>query len=63
MKWLGPSGFVYGVTFFWLKAQDGVIKMSPAQVSALFEGLNWRRGRPERVRRPELAGSLRQGIA
>jgi transposase len=36
--------------------QDGVMKMSPAQFSALFEGLDWRLVRPERVRRPELAG-------
>ncbi|MAN58039.1 MAG: hypothetical protein CMI50_16485 [Paracoccus sp.] len=38
------------------QVQDGVMKMSPAQFSALFEGLDWRLVRPERVRRPELAG-------
>ena len=33
-----------------------VITLTPAQFSALFEGLDWRLVRPERVRRPELAG-------
>ncbi|OOY03931.1 IS66 family insertion sequence element accessory protein TnpB [Thioclava sp. F28-4] len=45
-----------GTKFVWPKAQEGVIKMSPAQFSALFEGLDWRLVRPERVRRPDLAG-------
>lgn len=45
-----------GAKFVWPKAQDGVMKMSPAQFSALFEGLDWQLVRPERVRRPELAG-------
>lgn len=45
-----------GVKFVWPQVQDGVMKMSPAQFSALFEGLDWRLVRPERVRRPELAG-------
>jgi transposase len=45
-----------GAKFVWPAAQDGVMKMSPAQLSALFEGLDWRLVRPERVRRPELAG-------
>ncbi|MCB1359134.1 MAG: IS66 family insertion sequence element accessory protein TnpB [Maritimibacter sp.] len=45
-----------GAKFVWPQVQDGVMKMSPAQFSALFEGLDWRLVRPERVRRPELAG-------
>lgn len=42
--------------FVWPQVRDGVMKMSPAQLSALFEGLDWRLVRPERVRRPVLAG-------
>ena len=42
--------------FVWPRVQDGVMKMSPAQFAALFEGLDWRLVRPERVRRPQLAG-------
>ncbi len=45
-----------GAKFVWPRVQDGVMKMSPAQFPALFEGLDWRLVRPERVRRPELAG-------
>lgn len=45
-----------GAKFVWPRVQDGVMKMSPAQFAALFEGLDWRLIRPERVRRPELAG-------
>jgi transposase len=30
--------------------------MSPAQLAALFEGLDWRLVRPERARRPQAAG-------
>ncbi len=42
--------------FVWPQVRDGVMKISPAQLSALFEGLDWRLVRPERVRRPALAG-------
>ena len=45
-----------GGKFVWPQVQDGVMKMSPAQFSALFEGLDWRLVRPERRPRPELAG-------
>jgi transposase len=45
-----------GAKFVWPQVQDGVMKMSSAQFSALFEGLDWRLVRPERVRRPEFAG-------
>jgi len=42
--------------FVWPQVRDGVMRMSSAQLSALFEGLDWRRVRPERVRRPLAAG-------
>ena len=45
-----------GGTFVWPQVQDGVMRMSPAQFAALFEGLDWRLVRPERARRPQLAG-------
>ena len=44
--------------------RDGVMKMSPARLPArlpaLFGGLDRRPARPERVRRPALAGQLRR---
>jgi len=42
--------------FVWPQVQDGVMRMSSAQMSALFEGLDWRLVRPERARRPLAAG-------
>jgi transposase len=45
-----------GATFVWPQVRDGVMRISPAQFSALFEGLDWRLVRPERCRRPQLAG-------
>lgn len=45
-----------GSKFVWPGVRDGVMQLSPAQFAALFEGLDWRLVRPERVRRPELAG-------
>ena len=45
-----------GGAFAWPKVADGVMRLSPAQFSALFEGLDWRRIRAERVTRPRLAG-------
>jgi transposase len=45
-----------GAKFVWPQVQDGVMKMSPAQFSALFEGVDWRLVRPERERRPRVAG-------
>lgn len=35
---------------------DGAIRLSPAQVAALVEGLDWKAVRSERRRRPRLAG-------
>lgn len=45
-----------GAKYVWPQVQDGVMRMSPAQFSALFEGLDWRLVRPEAARRPQLAG-------
>lgn len=45
-----------GGKFVWPQVRDGVMRMSPAQMAALFEGLDWRLVRPERVRRPQAAG-------
>ena len=42
--------------FVWPQVRDGVMRMSPAQFSALFEGIDWRLVRPEATRRPQLAG-------
>jgi len=43
-------------TFVWPQVRDGVMRMSPAQFSALFEGIDWRLVRPEAARRPQVAG-------
>lgn len=45
-----------GSKFVWPGVRDGVMQLSSAQYAALFEGLDWRLVRPERARRPELAG-------
>lgn len=45
-----------GSKFVWPQVHDGVMRISPAMFAALFEGLDWRLVRPERVRRPQLAG-------
>ncbi|MGK2852786.1 MAG: IS66 family insertion sequence element accessory protein TnpB [Microbacteriaceae bacterium] len=45
-----------GGRFVWPQVRDGVMRLSPAQFAALFEGLDWRLVRPERRRRPQLAG-------
>ena len=34
--------------FHWPKIEDGVMRLSAAQLSALLEGLDWRRVRPAR---------------
>jgi transposase len=39
--------------FKWPAISDGVMRLSPAQLAALFEGLDWRRVHAPRVRRPE----------
>ena len=45
-----------GGAFSWPKPADGVIRLSPAQFAALFEGVDWRAVRAERRQRPRLAG-------
>lgn len=42
--------------FAWPKVAEGTMKLTPAQFSALFEGLDWRTVRAERRPRPTLAG-------
>jgi transposase len=41
--------------FKWPKIEDGVMKLSPAQMSALLEGLDWTRVRAVRKTRPQAA--------
>jgi transposase len=41
-----------GSRFQWPKIDDGVMRLSPAQLSALLEGLDWRRVHARRVARP-----------
>ena len=45
-----------GGRFAWPAVKDGVMTLSAAQFSALFEGLDWRRVHARRVRRPAAAG-------
>ena len=39
--------------FRWPKIEEGVMRLSPAQMSALFEGLDWTRVRAVRKLRPQ----------
>lgn len=41
-----------GSKFHWPKIEDGVMRLSPAQLSALLEGLQWTRVHARRVSRP-----------
>ena len=41
--------------FAWPAVKDGVMRLTRAQFEALFEGLDWRRVTPRRVRPPEAA--------
>ena len=41
-----------GGQFRWPKIDDGVMRLSPAQLSALVEGLDWSRVHARRVARP-----------
>lgn len=41
--------------FTWPSVHDGVMRLSRAQFEALFDGLDWRRVMPRRVRRPAAA--------
>jgi transposase len=40
--------------FIWPQAKDGVVSLTPAQLSMLLEGIDWRM--PARTWRPEMAG-------
>lgn len=42
--------------FAWPEVRDGIMRLSPAQFGALFEGLDWRRVHAARIGRPVLAG-------
>jgi transposase len=41
-----------GSQFRWPKIEDGVMRLSPAQLSALLEGLDWTRVHARRIQRP-----------
>ena len=45
-----------GAKFKWPAISDAVMRLSAAQLAALFEGLDWRRVYAPRIRRPQLAG-------
>jgi transposase len=45
-----------GARFKWPPISDGVMRLSGAQLAALFEGLDWRRVYAARIARPTLAG-------
>jgi transposase len=40
--------------FIWPQAKDGAVSLTPAQLSMLLEGIDWRT--PVRTWRPEMAG-------
>lgn len=40
--------------FVWPSARDGVVSLTPAQLSMLLEGIDWRM--PARTWQPEMAG-------
>lgn len=41
--------------FTWPKVEDGIMRLSPAQLAALFEGLQWTKVQTIRRRRPQAA--------
>lgn len=45
-----------GAEFKWAAISDGVMRLSAAQLPALFEGLDWQRVYAPRIRRPQVAG-------
>lgn len=45
-----------GARFKWPPISDGVMRLSAAQLAALFEGLDWRRMHAPRIALPKLAG-------
>jgi transposase len=46
------TGLVLVGCFRWPAVQDGVMRLSPARLSALLEGLDWTRVHARRVARP-----------
>jgi len=44
-----------GGHFAWPAVKDGVMRLTRGQFEALFEGLDWRRVTPRRVRPPATA--------
>ncbi len=44
-----------GGQFRWPKVENGVMRLSPAQLSALLEGLDWSRVHAQRIARPTAA--------
>jgi transposase len=44
-----------GGRFSWPQIEDGVMRLSSAQLGALFEGLEWKRMHTRRVARPRVA--------
>jgi transposase len=46
---------IEGLGFAWPRIEDGVMRLSMAQLSALFEGLQWQRMHSTRVQRPQAA--------
>jgi transposase len=42
-------------TFRWPKIEDGTMRLAPAQLAALIEGLDWTRVRELEVRTPQAA--------
>ena len=46
-----------GAKFKWPAISDGVMRLSAAQLAALFEGLDWKRVYAPRIRRPQVAGN------
>jgi transposase len=44
-----------GGQFRWPRIEDGVMRLTPAQLSALVEGLDWARVAPREVERPRAA--------
>ena len=44
-----------GGKFRWPRIEDGVMRLTPAQLSALVEGLDWVRVAPREVERPRAA--------
>jgi transposase len=49
--------------FSWPKAQDGVMRLTPAQLSALLEGLDWRRVQSGRRTRSPTGPAARLGCS